>query len=198
MFTGSIWENLDPFHEHNEAEIWKVLKTVRLADWVRSESGGLNMHVSEGGGNLSIGQRQLVCLARALLRRPVILLLDEATASVDYETDRLIQHAIRNEFHGTSLTIAHRLNTVMDSDRVVVMDAGKAEQGPPLDMLKNQDGWLYKMVHSAGEKQAAYLTNLAIAKERGATPPATPRSDAGSSSSGGSWIDLAQLGSSAS
>lgn len=209
MFTGSLLDNLDPFRERSEGEVWKALETVRLADFARGEGAadgaGLELHVSEGGGNLSVGQRQLVCLARALLRQPAILILDEATASVDYETDRLIQEAIRAEFRGTSLTIAHRLNTVMDSDRIVVLEAGKiAEQGRPSEMLENLDGYLSRMVAATGDKQAQYLTSLAHGEApntprstteedtAGSTDSADPMSPMGSSRSGSSWVDVDQ------
>ena len=114
--------------------------------------GGLNYEVAEGGSNLSVGQRQLVCLARALLRKTKVLILDEATAAVDLETDDLIQATIREEFSDcTVLTIAHRLNTIMDSSRVMVLDAGKIKEfDTPNVLLNNKKSVFYGMARDAG------------------------------------------------
>lgn len=112
----------------------------------------MHHEVTEGGENLSVGQRQLICLSRALLRKTKILILDEATAAVDLETDDLIQRTIRTEFKNcTVLTIAHRLNTIMDSDRVVVLDQGRiVEFDSPSSLLKQQQSIFYSMCKDAG------------------------------------------------
>lgn len=120
--------------------------------FVKGLTAGLNHEVSEGGENLSVGQRQLICLGRALLRKTKVLILDEATAAVDLETDDLIQRTIRTEFIDcTVLTIAHRLNTIMDSDRVIVLDKGRIiEFDSPTILLQSKTSVFYGMAKDAG------------------------------------------------
>ena len=125
MFSASVRFNLDPFKEHSDDEIWQALEQCQMKDHILSLPGKLSEDVAEGGNNFSAGQRQLICIARALLRKPKILVLDEATASIDNDTDTLIQTMVRNRFQKcTVLTIAHRLHTIIDSDKVLVLDSG--------------------------------------------------------------------------
>ncbi|XP_034128603.1 multidrug resistance-associated protein 1 isoform X15 [Drosophila guanche] len=151
LFSGSLRMNLDPFEIKTDDEIWKALELAHLKSFVKSLTGGLNQEISEGGENLSVGQRQLVCLARALLRKTKVLILDEATAAVDLETDDLIQKTIRTEFKEcTVLTIAHRLNTIMDSDKVIVLDKGQiTEFASPTELLDNPKSAFYSMAKDA-------------------------------------------------
>lgn len=162
LFSGSLRKNLDPFDEYTDDVLWRALEEVELKDVVRDLAAGLNTRVSERGSNFSVGQRQLVCLARAIIRNNKILILDEATANVDIQTDGLIQSTIRNKFlHCTVLTIAHRLNTVMDSDKILVMDSGEvAEYDHPFKLLKNKS-LFYEMVQQTGKSSAEILTSIA-------------------------------------
>ncbi|XP_058839979.1 ATP-binding cassette sub-family C member 4-like [Topomyia yanbarensis] len=163
LFSGTLRSNLDPFEEKNDEELWNALDQVELKEAVTSLAGGLECKMSDGGSNFSMGQRQLVCLARAMLRRNKILVLDEATANVDPETDKLIQTTIRTQFADcTVLTIAHRLHTVMDSDRVLVMDAGRmVEFGHPHSLMQEATGYLRRLVEQTGVATAALLMRIA-------------------------------------
>ncbi|XP_063760007.1 multidrug resistance-associated protein 1-like [Eleginops maclovinus] len=151
LFSGSLRMNLDPFDTCSEDDIWKALELAHLSSFVSALPQKLNHQCCEGGENLSLGQRQLLCLARALLRKTRILVLDEATAAVDLKTDQLIQSTIRTQFDDcTVLTIAHRLNTIMDYTRVIVMDQGSiAEMDSPSQLLRLQ-GLFYQMCVEAG------------------------------------------------
>ncbi|XP_041599046.1 ATP-binding cassette sub-family C member 2 isoform X1 [Vulpes lagopus] len=151
LFSGSLRMNLDPFNHYSDEEIWKALELAHLKSFVAGLQLGLSHEVAEAGDNLSIGQRQLLCLARALLRKSKILIMDEATAAVDLETDHLIQMTIQKEFsHCTTITIAHRLHTIMDSDKIIVLDNGKiVEYGSPQELLRNS-GPFYLMAKEAG------------------------------------------------
>lgn len=152
LFSGHLRINLDPIGIHSDDEIWKALELAHLKEYATSLEAGLAHEVAEGGENLSVGQRQLVCLARALLRKTKVLILDEATAAVDLETDDLIQATIRKEFKDcTVLTIAHRLNTIMDYDRIMVLDKGEiAEFQSPETLLEDRDSIFHSMAKDAG------------------------------------------------
>ncbi|NXD89548.1 MRP2 protein, partial [Chaetorhynchus papuensis] len=151
LFTGSLRMNLDPFDQYSDEEVWKALELAHLKTYVQGLPEGLLHLVSEGGENLSVGQRQLVCLARALLRKAKILILDEATAAVDLETDHLIQTTIRREFADcTVLTIAHRLHTIMDSNRVMVLQAGQIVEFDSPEELLMKEGIFSAMAKDAG------------------------------------------------
>ncbi|GFY48387.1 hypothetical protein TNIN_211863 [Trichonephila inaurata madagascariensis] len=222
LFTGPIRRNLDPFSEHKDDELWQALeeaylkesieempggldsevseggcnfsvgqrqliclarailrrnrvlvldeatanvdpKYAYLKESIEEMPGGLDSEVSEGGSNFSVGQRQLICLARAILRRNRVLVLDEATANVDPNTDSLIQKTIRDRFaHCTVLTIAHRLHTIMDSDRVLVLDAGEVKEfDTPFTLLQNRNSLFSHMVQMTGSGMAQQLRDVA-------------------------------------
>lgn len=162
LFNGPIRRNLDPFSEYNDLDLWRSLEHVKLAEVVRGLPGGLDAELKEGGSNFSVGERQLICLARAVLRQNRIIVMDEATANVDPDTDKFIQRTISESFTNcTRLTIAHRLNTIMDSDRVLVMDAGRVvEFDVPHLLLQREDGFFLTMVKNTG-KNANHLKRIA-------------------------------------
>ncbi|XP_046426049.1 ATP-binding cassette sub-family C member 4-like isoform X3 [Neodiprion fabricii] len=158
LFSASLRYNLDPFEQYSDAELWNSIREVELGGVISS----LDFSVAGGGANFSVGQRQLICLARAILRNNRLLVLDEATANVDPNTDALIQRTIRRRFVDcTVLTVAHRLNTIMDSDRVLVMDGGRiVEFDHPHLLLKDRDGYFSQMVQQTGKTMAEELAKI--------------------------------------
>ncbi|KAG0085536.1 hypothetical protein BGZ92_008914 [Podila epicladia] len=153
LFAGTVRENLDPFNEVSDTDLWEALERAHLKSHISSLAGGLSYEVAQNGENFSVGQRSLICLARALLRKTKVLILDEATAAVDVETDDLIQKTIRKEFKDrTILTIAHRIKTVMDSDKILVLEKGQVEEfESPSRLLKKPESLFYSLAQQAGE-----------------------------------------------
>jgi len=172
LYAGTIRSNLDPFSQATDAQCEAALARCQLGGFVAAR-GGLTSAVSEGGADLSVGQRQLLCLSRALLRASRIIIVDEATANIDADTDAAIQHAVRTAFGGaTVITIAHRLHTIIDSDAILVLSAGTVlEYGPPADLLARAPsstpgdgaGAFAALVAETGAKTAAALTAAANA-----------------------------------
>ncbi|XP_042110929.1 ATP-binding cassette sub-family C member 4-like isoform X5 [Ovis aries] len=148
LFTGTMRKNLDPFNEYLEKELWNVLEEVQLKEAIQGLPGKIDTKLAESGLNLSVGQRQLVCLARAILRKNQILILDKATSNVDPRTDKLIQKKIHEKFaQCTVLTITHRLSTVIGCERILVLDSGRLnDDDEQYEMLQNTDSLLYKTV----------------------------------------------------
>ncbi|XP_075333092.1 ATP-binding cassette sub-family C member 4-like [Odontesthes bonariensis] len=163
LFTDTVRKNLDPFDQHTDEDLWKAVEEVQLKSVVEELPGKLETVLAESGSNFSVGQRQLVCLARAILRKNRILIIDEATANVDPRTDELIQKTIRDKFRDcTVLTIAHRLNTIIDSDRILVLDGGAIQElDRPFALLQNKEGAFYEMVQQTGQTEAAALLESA-------------------------------------
>jgi ATP-binding cassette subfamily C (CFTR/MRP) protein 4 len=153
LFTGTVRSNLDPFGDHSDDRLWQVLRQIRLNRHVSGLPGGLEATIADGGGKFSVGQKQLLCLARAMLRGSRVLILDEATANCDPDTDQLIQRTIRSEFaHCTIITIAHRLHTVLDADRVLVLNAGQVlEFDAPGKLLQQTSSCFYSMMTASGK-----------------------------------------------
>uniref|UniRef100_A0A6Q2WSZ5 Cystic fibrosis transmembrane conductance regulator n=1 Tax=Esox lucius TaxID=8010 RepID=A0A6Q2WSZ5_ESOLU len=163
LFTGTMRKNLDPFNQHTDEDLWNALEEVQLKSVVDDLPNKMETVLAESGSNFSVGQRQLVCLARAVLRKNRILIIDEATANVDPRTDELIQKTIRDKFREcTVLTIAHRLNTIIDNDRILVLDAGQIhEYDEPFTLLRNRKGIFFKMVQQTGRQEAVDLLHAA-------------------------------------
>lgn len=178
LFTGTIRSNLDPFEHYSDQQIFEALRRVNLIavgetptdlDENQNKFFNLSSPITEGGGNLSQGERQLVCLARSLLKNPKVILLDEATSSIDYKSDAAIQQTIRDEFsNSTILTIAHRLRTIIDYDKILVMDAGRVvEYENPYVLITDKDSLFYSMCENSGELDAlVHLAKEAYVKKK--------------------------------
>ena len=158
LFAGTLLSNLDASGIATPEEAWSALESAspQLAKQFRDSDEGLNTIISEGGENLSLGQRQLICLARALMKKSKILVLDEATSSIDMKTDAQVQETIRREFVQkgvTVITVAHRLETVLGYDRILVLDAGiPVELGRPSELLKKRSGGYLRNLFEADKQ----------------------------------------------
>ncbi|KAJ8046336.1 ATP-binding cassette sub-family C member 9 [Holothuria leucospilota] len=150
LFRGKVRYNLDPDGLKSDIDLWETLDMVRMKDAVEQMEKGLEEEIYEGGGNLSVGQRQLFCIARAYLRDSKIVIMDEATSSVDFETDQLLQAVMKKVFkHKTIITIAHRISTIMDADLVLVMEDGLlVEYGHPAELLLLKEGVFSSLVNA--------------------------------------------------
>ncbi|EGZ11447.1 hypothetical protein PHYSODRAFT_338156 [Phytophthora sojae] len=157
LFKGSLRAYMDPFDEFTDADIWAALEKVDMKAQVSALEGQLAYELSENGENFSVGERQMLCMARALLTRSRIVVMDEATASIDHATERKLQEMIKRDFQdATVLTIAHRLGTVLDSDRIMVLSDGRVvEFDSPRNLVKGGSGVFYELA-----KEGGYLDKL--------------------------------------
>ncbi|KAJ6501692.1 hypothetical protein C8R47DRAFT_1193380 [Mycena vitilis] len=162
LLTGSLRKNLDLFEQYDDATLNSALRAAGLFALQSEMDDGkitLDSEISSGGNNLSVGQRQILALARAIVRGSKLLILDEATSAIDYKTDSVIQSSLRNELpkDTTLLTVAHRLQTIIDADKIMVLDAGRiVEFDTPKQLLKNKHGKLRALVDESGDKHALY------------------------------------------
>ncbi|KAJ3108985.1 Multidrug resistance-associated protein 4 [Phlyctochytrium planicorne] len=173
-FKGTLRYNLDPFGVYEDQKLWDALESVEMKDIIMASTEKLDCPVEENGGNWSVGERQLICLARAILRNSKVIVMDEATSAVDMRTDALIQKAIRSKGglfeSSTVITIAHRLQTIIDFDYVLVLDAGHVvEFGKPVSLLDksidNSTAWFSRMVNELGPEARETLYALATRKD---------------------------------
>lgn len=168
LFSGTLRFNLDPFSMHSDKDIWSALADAHIKEYILRDGLGLLALVEEGGKNFSQGQRQLLSLARAILRKSPIVLMDEVSASIDYDTDTLIQETIRRSpslCHSTIFTIAHRLRTIADSDFIMVIGAGElVEWGRPYELLQRDgdEAHFRRLVEESGEFED--IVNIAKTK----------------------------------
>ena len=164
MFHGTLRTNLDPFEQHGDAALVDALQQCLLGDMLAGHALGLHQPVASSGENFSLGQQQLVCLARALLNQSKVLLLDEATAALDSATDSKVQRVLRSAFaNRTILTIAHRIETIIDSDRILVMDSGRVvEFAPPADLLESETGVFAQLCRQSGSASFSTLRAAAM------------------------------------
>ena len=167
LFSGcTIRENLDPFDNHTTEEIREALHDVQMTDTIGDLPCGLNTLVAESGTNFSVGQRQLLCLARAILKKSKILVLDEPTANVDSRTDKLLQEAVNKSFRdATIISVAHRLDTVIENDYILVLGHGEIlEYGSPGELIRRKDGHFASMVDDTGREMSQDLRQRSIGR----------------------------------
>ena len=154
LFGGTLKRNMDPFSQYTDQELWTALGEVQLKTLVERLPGKLQFKLRECGTNLSVGERQLVCLARALVQKSKIIIMDEATANVDFKTDRLIQEVIRDKFKdSTVITIAHRLNTILDYDKLLALDGGRVAEFDKPEVLIRNGGLFSEMMKSQNQSE---------------------------------------------
>ncbi|KAI0782766.1 hypothetical protein C8Q75DRAFT_885975 [Abortiporus biennis] len=168
LLSGTLRQNLDPFSQYDDATLNDALRASGLFSLQNDSTKAkitLDTQISSGGGNLSVGQRQILALARAIIRQSKLLILDEATSAIDYETDTIIQNTLRKELSKdvTLLTVAHRLQTIMDADKVMVLDSGHiVEFDKPSVLLENREGMLRSLVDESVDREKLYSMALGV------------------------------------